>query len=167
MPGWMQLISFSRLLVAHSWSFGLHFPLWQLLSTSSFDKHDFDWFIYLWSLSHKMIEQRLLRDARVPKGRVVAKNLCYWLKFQVRLHLANFAGSQSLATTRQRHVGFHRNWIMLCSCESDYSVCIEIKEITHLHLSFMNPLREFPLLVVVAFPPNPTTNAVIMALLPP
>ena len=31
----------------------------------------------------------------------------------------------------------------------------------------MNPLREFPLLVVVAFPPNPTTNAVIIALLPP
>ena len=105
MPSWMQLISFSRLLVAHSWSFGLHCPLWQLLSTSSFDKHDFDWFIYLWSLSHKTIEQSLLRDARVPKGRVVARNLCYWLKFQVRLHLANFAGSQSLATTRQRHVG--------------------------------------------------------------
>lgn len=31
----------------------------------------------------------------------------------------------------------------------------------------MNPLRELPLLVVAAFPPNPTTNAVIIALLPP
>jgi len=31
----------------------------------------------------------------------------------------------------------------------------------------MNPLREFPLLVVAAFPPNPTTSAVIIALLPP
>ena len=31
----------------------------------------------------------------------------------------------------------------------------------------MNPLREFPLFVVVAFPPKPTTNAVIIALLPP
>lgn len=81
-----------------------------------------------------------------------------------RLHLTNFAGSQSLATTRQRHVGIPQK---LGKCESDYSVCIEIKEISHLHLSFMNPLREFPLLVVVAFPPNPTTNAVIMALLPP
>ena len=31
----------------------------------------------------------------------------------------------------------------------------------------MNPLREFPLFVVVALPPKPTTNAVMIALLPP
>ena len=42
-----------------------------------------------------------------------------------------------------------------------------VKIIPHLHLSLMNPLREFPLLVVAAFPPNPTTSAVIIALFPP
>jgi len=39
--------------------------------------------------------------------------------------------------------------------------------IPHPHLALTNPLREFPLLVVAAFPPNPTTSAVIIALLPP
>ena len=37
----------------------------------------------------------------------------------------------------------------------------------NLHLSLTNPLRELPLFVVAAFPPKPTTNAVIIALFPP
>ena len=38
---------------------------------------------------------------------------------------------------------------------------------TNLHLSFTNPFKQFPLLVVQAFPPKPTTMAVMMALFPP
>ena len=46
-------------------------------------------------------------------------------------------------------------------------LCLRTAVITHLHLSLMNPLREFPRFVVAAFPPNPTTSAVMIALLPP